>query len=119
MSISRILMDPDIYEEPYSFRPERWNEGTKEQQARLASFFVPFGRGARMCVGIKYVFCLICSVHLVISYPPSPSPILFLFSSHTFSFFSSSTKEESYKFHLPPTFRLVPAKRLTHGLLPQ
>ena len=52
MTISRILMDPSIYHDPYEFQPERWL-GSPADQARLAKYFVPFGRGARMCVGMK------------------------------------------------------------------
>lgn len=52
MSISRILMDPQIFTEPYAFQPERWL-GAPEEQASLLRCFVPFGRGARMCVGEK------------------------------------------------------------------
>ena len=54
MSMSRILMDQNIYENPYEFQPERWL-GSPAQRAQLAKYFVPFGRGARMCVGQKYV----------------------------------------------------------------
>lgn len=66
MSLSNILMDPTIYTDPYIFRPERWIEGTKEQQARLASYWVPFGRGARMCVGMNFAQAeiLICTAVL-------------------------------------------------------
>ncbi len=52
MSISRVLMDPNIFDDPYEFEPERWL-GPPEKQAHLERYFVPFGRGARMCVGQK------------------------------------------------------------------
>jgi cytochrome P450 len=52
MSISRVLMDPKIYHDPYEYQPERWL-GTPAEQALLAKYFVPFGRGARMCIGMK------------------------------------------------------------------
>ncbi|KAK3171959.1 hypothetical protein OEA41_004043 [Lepraria neglecta] len=52
MSISRILMDPNIYHDPYEFQPERWL-GPPAERAYLGKYFVPFGRGARMCVGMK------------------------------------------------------------------
>lgn len=53
MSISRILMNQDIYGNPYEFQPERWL-GSPAQKAHLAKYFVPFGRGTRMCAGSKY-----------------------------------------------------------------
>ncbi|KAL9634071.1 MAG: hypothetical protein Q9204_003151 [Flavoplaca sp. TL-2023a] len=52
MSISRLHMDPDIYVDPYNFRPDRWL-GKPAQRALLEKYLVPFGRGARMCVGQK------------------------------------------------------------------
>ena len=45
-------MDSNIYNDPYEFKPERWL-GPPKEQADLARYFVPFGRGARMCVGMK------------------------------------------------------------------
>ncbi|KAI4257111.1 MAG: hypothetical protein L6R42_005851 [Xanthoria sp. 1 TBL-2021] len=52
MSISRIHMDPDIYADPYDFRPDRWL-GIPTHRAHLGKYLVPFGRGARMCIGQK------------------------------------------------------------------
>lgn len=54
MSISRIHMDPTIYADPYSFWPDRWL-GSPKHRASLEKSLVPFGRGARMCVGQKWV----------------------------------------------------------------
>ncbi|KAI4093907.1 MAG: hypothetical protein LQ339_007589 [Xanthoria mediterranea] len=65
MSISRIHMDPTIYADPYSFRPERWL-GTPADGASLEKNLVPFGRGARMCVGQNFAWAelLICTAIL-------------------------------------------------------
>ncbi|KAE8548914.1 hypothetical protein EYB25_009297 [Talaromyces marneffei] len=43
-----ILMNKDIYPDPEKFTPERWinNQG-------LDHYFVPFGRGSRMCLGVN------------------------------------------------------------------
>jgi cytochrome P450 len=43
-----ILMNKDIYPDPEKFIPERWinNPG-------LDRYFVPFGKGSRMCLGVK------------------------------------------------------------------
>lgn len=54
MTPSSILTDPAIFTEPYEFRPERWL-GMAAEQAYLERYFVPFGRGQRMCLGMKYV----------------------------------------------------------------
>lgn len=43
-----ILMNEDIYPHPEKFKPERWIDNPG-----LDRYFVPFGRGSRMCLGIK------------------------------------------------------------------
>lgn len=68
MSLNTILLDPTIYENPYTFYPERWLSGTPAELTKLNSYLVPFGRGARMCVGQKYA--LPPSHHL--SFQPLP-----------------------------------------------
>ncbi|KAH9844662.1 Cytochrome-P450 monooxygenase [Teratosphaeria destructans] len=54
MSSSSYLLhtDPNIYPEPFAFKPERWL-GNKNG---LAGNFVPFGRGSRMCIGINLAY---------------------------------------------------------------
>jgi len=48
-----ILMNEEIYPEPKRFKPERWigNPG-------LEKYFVPFTKGSRQCLGLKYVASL-------------------------------------------------------------
>lgn len=43
-----ILMNKDIYPEPERFIPERWIDNPG-----LDPYFVPFGKGSRMCLGVK------------------------------------------------------------------
>ncbi|KAK4655496.1 hypothetical protein QC762_302900 [Podospora pseudocomata] len=45
-----ILMDPTVFPEPHVFKPERWLGSGK----RLDRYLVPFGRGSRACLGIRY-----------------------------------------------------------------
>jgi cytochrome P450 len=49
MSLRDILLDPTIFSDPHTFRPERWLDPTPEMEHA----YVPFGRGSRMCVGMK------------------------------------------------------------------
>lgn len=51
MTIHDISIDPKIFDHPHSFLPERWL-GTPVPDDR---YFVPFGKGTRMCQGIRYV----------------------------------------------------------------
>jgi cytochrome P450 len=43
-----ILMNEDIFPSPREFKPERWINNTD-----LDRYFVPFGKGSRMCMGLK------------------------------------------------------------------
>lgn len=56
MTLRDVLLDSAIFEDPETFRPERWLSSNPELQY-LNEFYVPFGRGSRMCIGIKYVDC--------------------------------------------------------------
>lgn len=41
--------DPRFFDEPESFRPERWEDGMAKRIPRYAYF--PFGGGPRLCIG--------------------------------------------------------------------
>ena len=43
--------NPSIFPDPRSFRPERW----LQSKDRLQKYLVPFSRGTRQCLGMKYV----------------------------------------------------------------
>lgn len=50
--------DPDVFEDPTVFRPERWlANDANEMEKNLLSF----SRGSRMCPGMKYVIFLLAS----------------------------------------------------------
>ena len=53
MTLSSILKDPSIFPDPDVFRPERWLDSPPEQIQLMEKYFIPFGRGSRMCVGMK------------------------------------------------------------------
>ncbi|XP_041354653.1 1,25-dihydroxyvitamin D(3) 24-hydroxylase, mitochondrial-like [Gigantopelta aegis] len=43
---------PSLYDDPESFRPERWLRGNLKEQDNMNRFaFLPFGHGLRMCIG--------------------------------------------------------------------
>ncbi|XP_041353531.1 1,25-dihydroxyvitamin D(3) 24-hydroxylase, mitochondrial-like [Gigantopelta aegis] len=43
---------PSLYDDPESFRPERWLRGNLKEQDKMNRFaFLPFGHGVRMCIG--------------------------------------------------------------------
>lgn len=45
-------LDPDIFPDPRRFRPDRWQIAAENGQP-LGRYFLPFGRGSRMCIGVK------------------------------------------------------------------
>jgi cytochrome P450 len=47
-----IHRDPRFYPEPLEFRPERWTPEFAKALPRAA--FLPFGYGARMCIGMSF-----------------------------------------------------------------
>lgn len=55
MSQLDVLLSKEIFgEDVMEFRPERW-EGARGKELEKKGW-VPFGRGSRMCLGMKYVY---------------------------------------------------------------
>ena len=52
MSICFMHMDPEVYPEPYRFKPERW---IGSYDPRMNRNFVPFTKGSQNCLGMKWV----------------------------------------------------------------
>lgn len=52
MTLRDILLDPSIFPEPLEFRPERWLAENPNLE-RISRGYLPFGRGSRMCIGLK------------------------------------------------------------------
>ncbi|KAF3058041.1 Trichodiene oxygenase [Daldinia childiae] len=52
MSLRDVLLDPDVFDEPDKFLPERWLSSNPNPE-RLDRYFVPFSRGSRMCLGMN------------------------------------------------------------------
>jgi len=46
-----LLVNPEIFPDPSRFDPERWLQG--EKSVNLDKYNVVFGKGPRMCLGIK------------------------------------------------------------------
>jgi cytochrome P450 len=45
-------LDPDIFPNPKKFDPDRWLRARENGQP-LEKYLNPFGKGSRMCVGLK------------------------------------------------------------------
>lgn len=52
MTLRDVLLDPSIFINPLEFSPERWLSKSSDLE-RMNQAYVPFGRGSRMCVGLK------------------------------------------------------------------
>jgi cytochrome P450 len=54
MTTLDVLNDNQIFHNPRAFVPERWLDNPKTSDGdHLSRYFVPFGKGPRMCIGIK------------------------------------------------------------------
>lgn len=52
MTLCKAAIDPTIFSNPYSFRPERWL--CEEQSPHdFERYVLTFGRGSRMCMGMQ------------------------------------------------------------------
>lgn len=52
MSFSKAATDPDIFPDPLTFDPDRWLQD-EETVAEMKRYSQPFGKGARMCLGLQ------------------------------------------------------------------
>ena len=50
MNIWNVHRSEIIFPDAETFRPERW---LSEDAGKLENYFVPFGSGSRMCIGMK------------------------------------------------------------------
>lgn len=46
-------LSPSIFPDPHTFSPERWLTSDAETLTRMNRFFLPFGKGDRICVGME------------------------------------------------------------------
>ncbi|KAK5999201.1 Cytochrome P450 monooxygenase hepH [Cladobotryum mycophilum] len=53
MTLRDILLDPNVFDNPMEFRPERWLSGNPDLE-RIGHNWLPFGRGGRMCLGMHF-----------------------------------------------------------------
>lgn len=51
-----VHMNPKLFPAPEEFRPERWLEGDTEAVASSKRYFLAFGKGSRMCIGMNLAY---------------------------------------------------------------
>ncbi|KAF1814179.1 cytochrome P450, variant [Eremomyces bilateralis CBS 781.70] len=57
MTITDVHFDPEIYPNPTEFVPDRWMSNPKAQDGNsLDRYFVAFGKGPRLCLGINLAY---------------------------------------------------------------
>lgn len=52
-----LHLDPDVYHQPLEWKPERWLDASEEESKRMEFSYVPFGHGARVCIGQHLGMC--------------------------------------------------------------
>jgi cytochrome P450 len=50
MTPREMQLDPEVYEDPTEFKPERWLQPNTDKMYRN---FIPFGRGNYACIGMN------------------------------------------------------------------
>lgn len=45
--------DPEIYENPLQFKPERFSDSPNGTKTGKGTFYMPFGDGPRICIGLR------------------------------------------------------------------
>ncbi|KAI0458276.1 putative cytochrome P450 [Xylaria acuta] len=57
MTTLDVLNDGEIFQSPQAFIPERWLDNPKTSEGEnITRYFVPFGKGSRMCIGINLAY---------------------------------------------------------------
>ncbi|KUL83714.1 hypothetical protein ZTR_07489 [Talaromyces verruculosus] len=69
MSAYYMHTDPDVFENPFVFRPERWLEGVTAEMQRN---YVPFTKGSRGCLGINLAYAEMSMVFAALFSPNGP-----------------------------------------------
>ena len=46
-----IHHDPELFPDPWVYKPERWLEGSEEERQNQKDFFIPFTLGRHSCIG--------------------------------------------------------------------
>jgi cytochrome P450 len=73
-----MASNPELINSPEEFLPERWIKSEKEYQAVHPFINLPFGQGARMCVGKRFaeleIYILLCKLiqSFQVSWPGPP-----------------------------------------------
>ncbi|KAK8133243.1 hypothetical protein PG999_001416 [Apiospora kogelbergensis] len=69
MSAWYMHRDPDVYECPQEFRPQRWLENVTPAMHRN---FVPFAKGSRRCLGVELAYAEMTMVFAALFSPRGP-----------------------------------------------
>lgn len=48
--------DPKLFPDPWSYKPERWLDGSDEERRNLKSYVIPFTLGRHACIGRNIAF---------------------------------------------------------------
>ncbi|KAF5377414.1 hypothetical protein D9757_009716 [Collybiopsis confluens] len=57
MGVLSMHLNPDIFPDPQTFKPERWLAAADEDLGRMLENLSPFSRGPRICIGLNLAWC--------------------------------------------------------------
>ncbi|CRG89508.1 hypothetical protein PISL3812_06544 [Talaromyces islandicus] len=98
--------DPDIFTNPNEFVPERWLDEDEAKLRIMNEIFMPFGLGARTCIG-RHISALEMAKLI---------PVLVRDFDFDFSAASKEWETENYWFVKPKDFRVRVHKRITNSV---
>ena len=69
--------DPDVFPDPFVFRPERWLDLDETTSKQMHRNLVPFSRGSRNCIGMHLAYAEVTLMLSALFRPGGPKLELF------------------------------------------
>ncbi|KAI5833666.1 cytochrome P450 [Schizophyllum commune Tattone D] len=98
---SFVHLNPDIFPDPYTFKPERW---MGEDSSALENYLVPFSRGQRNCLGMNLAWC---ELYLIFSS---------MYRRVDLELCNSSPEDMIFRAHFIPVFPPRPVRAIVRGI---
>lgn len=106
LSVLGLHRDPDIYENPLEFKPERFLNSATGAENVNGTYYLPFGDGPRNCIGMR------------MGKLTSKLGLAIVLSKYSIEFEDANMMNEELQFD-PKQFLLIPVKKFDLKLTPR